>query len=118
LSIPGISTDQFGDLATIEIDTALYGEVPVFKAAYWFTDRFYVYLARSGAEAVVVELRHKGEGPAQELSRALSEFCNSLIDFKLRQDVPAGTGASATPQMRRRPSCKSGPRRLHWGATS
>jgi His-Xaa-Ser system protein HxsD len=93
LPVPRVSTDQFGDLATLEIETSLYGEVPVFKAAYWFTDRFFVHLRRSGAETIMVELRHKGEGTAEELSRALSEFCNSLIDFKLRQVVLGETGA-------------------------
>jgi His-Xaa-Ser system protein HxsD len=89
--IPGVSADTLGEFATLEIDTSVYGEPAIFKAAYWFTDRFYLYLKRSGATSITVELRHKTRGASEDLARAVSEFCNSLLDFKLRQTVLAET---------------------------
>src|SRR5207248_1965593 len=41
---PGMSTDQLGDYAVVAVDQAIYSEEAIFKAAYWFTDRFYVFL--------------------------------------------------------------------------
>ncbi len=84
---PGIETDLFGGFASISVDRKLYTEAAIFKAAYWFTDKFYVYLASAGEDKVLIELRGKAELSDQELTAACSEFCNSLVDHRVRQVV-------------------------------
>ena len=41
---PGLETDALGDYARVSIDRQLYSDTAIFKTAYWFTDRFYVFL--------------------------------------------------------------------------
>ena len=87
---PGIETDLLGDSAVVTIDPTVYSETAIFKTAYWFTDRFYLYLDRTAAGAVRVELRSK-EGLSADLVQSCSEFCNSLIDFQVRELVSRET---------------------------
>lgn len=88
---PGIDADLFGDLASISIDRALYTDTAIFKATYWFTDRYYVYLASNDDGKIVVELRAKTPTSKDELGVACSEFCNSLVDYRVRESVLAET---------------------------
>lgn len=87
---PIIETDQLGALASITVDPSVYETDTIFRAAYWFTDRYFVYLRRSADNQIRVELRAK-EGSGADLDRACAEFCNSLIDFRVRQMVAAET---------------------------
>jgi His-Xaa-Ser system protein HxsD len=81
----GIETDVLGERATVSVDTSLYSEQVIFRAAYWLTDRFYLFLSRED-EKVRVEVRNKPDFPV-DLQQACGDFCNSLIDFRLREIV-------------------------------
>jgi His-Xaa-Ser system protein HxsD len=59
---PGIGTDALGDLGTVDVDPTIYSEQAIFRAAYWLTDRFYVFLERD-SETIRVELRNKPGQP-------------------------------------------------------
>jgi His-Xaa-Ser system protein HxsD len=87
---PGLSTDQLGDHSSIAIDPGLYSEAAIYKAAYWFTDRYYVFLDRAPEGRIVVELRAK-EADHSDLRVACAEFCNALIDFRVRDIVAKET---------------------------
>ena len=87
----GLDSDLFGDFARVSIDRSLYSDDAIFKTSYWFTDSFYLYLDAPQHGRVTVELRAKGPTTAEALERACSEFCNSLIDFRVRQIVLAET---------------------------
>lgn len=81
------SVDPFGSYATIDIDQSVYGDVAVFKAAYWFTDKYYLYLSRPEQGKTRVEIRHKLADNKSNLEEICKQFCNSLIDFRVRQFV-------------------------------
>lgn len=83
---PNIETDVLGDLATVSVDPTVYSETAIFKAAYWLTDRFYLFVDKSPSGAWCIEVRNK-PGSSADLKHACAEFCNSLIDFRLRDIV-------------------------------
>ena len=74
------------------IDTAVYSKAAIFKTAYWYTDRFYLFLDRDAEAALRVEIRPKALEPKPDLVRSCREFCNALIDQEVRQHVLAETG--------------------------
>jgi His-Xaa-Ser system protein HxsD len=90
MSWPGIESDAIGELATIAVDPKLYSERAIFRATYWLTDRFYVFLDRDGAR-IRIELRNK-PGSTADLQQACAELCNALVDFRLRDIVSQETG--------------------------
>jgi len=90
---PGLETDALGDYARITIDRQLYSDTAIFKTAYWFTDRFYVFVDPTPDNRVSVELRAKGTSLHLDLQSACGEFCNSLLDFRVRGLVLSETSA-------------------------
>lgn len=90
MSWPGLESDALGDLGTVTVDPALYTEQAVFRAAYWLTDRHYVFLDREGGR-IRVEIRNK-PGTSADLQLACADFCNALVDFRLRDIVAKETG--------------------------
>jgi His-Xaa-Ser system protein HxsD len=83
---PGLITDHLGDCASVSIDPGLYSQAAIFKTAYWFTDRYYLFLDRTAEGRIVVELRIKNVSDG-DLRAACAEFCNALIDFRVRDIV-------------------------------
>lgn len=81
---PGLETDTLGDYAQVQIDRQLYGDAAIFKTAYWFTDRYYIFLECTPDNHLTVELRHKASTQLTDLQLACAEFCNSLVDFRVR----------------------------------
>lgn len=88
--LPGIEQDLLGSLGVITVDPNLYSENAIFKAAYWFTDKHYVFLERTEGGAIKIELRNK-PGSNTDLAIACSDFCNSLVDFRVREIVNGET---------------------------
>lgn len=85
---PGLETDALGEYAQVLIDRQLYSDTAIFKTAYWFTDRFYVFLDAAPDNRLLVELREKDASPQKtDLQIACAEFCNSLVDFRVRSMV-------------------------------
>lgn len=69
----------------LDIDTAIYSIEAVQAAAYTFTDRAYVRIARRGAKVITVSLEPKaGEADGRALS---GEFQNELLHETLRRQV-------------------------------
>jgi His-Xaa-Ser system protein HxsD len=97
---PDIQTDILGDCARIWVARAIYSDVAVFKAAYWATDRFYLFIDADGADRLSIEIRSKDD-TSSDLSSAAREFCNSLVDFRLRDIVNAETGSIRDSLVRR-----------------
>lgn len=91
---PGLETDALGEYAHVLIDRQLYSDTAIFKTAYWFTDRFYVFLDTASNNRLLVELRVKVASPQKtDLQGACAEFCNSLVDFRVRSMVLTETSA-------------------------
>jgi His-Xaa-Ser system protein HxsD len=85
-----LTTDELGDAAILTIDLGVFEKAAIFKAAYWVTDKVYLYFLPAtecnGSQSLKIEVRPKvsGKTTAEQLAR---EFANSLIDFQTRQIV-------------------------------
>jgi His-Xaa-Ser system protein HxsD len=84
-----VSSDGLGTSATLLVDLSVYSLTAVLKTAYWFTDRFYLYLhmSQGAATQVNVEIRGKDSNGNGGLIEACQEFGNALIDQAIRQQV-------------------------------
>lgn len=85
--------DSLGEAASVLVDTSVYTESEVFKAAYWYTDRYYLFLSRDGGgrKYIRIEIRPKLPVELDQLTNACREFCNALIDYRVRRMVLAET---------------------------
>lgn len=89
----GITTsiDELGASATIFVDLSVHPLTAVMKSAYWFTDRYFLYIRKdegSVNEKILIELRDKDISTNPEtLAMACAEFSNTLIDQTVRQYV-------------------------------
>lgn len=89
------SIDSLGGYATLCIDTRAFSETAILKTAYWFTDKFYLYLSKLQEDPLFfcVEIRLKAEctDSKETLEITCRDFSNSLIDQEVRQKVLAET---------------------------
>ena len=85
--------DALGQAVVMDVDTSVYSQVAVFKAAYWWSDRCYLYMRRSNkdAEHLLIEMREKSPSQQQALEKLAKEFCNYLLDQQVRQYVLSET---------------------------
>ena len=93
LGDPVIVTDDLGSCVSVSLDTTVYDKAVVFKVAYWYTDRCYVFFAPGkGNNKLSVELRAmEADGPPGNLENLAREFCNRLIDQQVRDLVATET---------------------------
>jgi His-Xaa-Ser system protein HxsD len=88
---PQLRQDELGDFVILEIDSAVFPPSVVLKAAYWLTDRFYLYIDQSGAGALRVEIRQRKDTPQDALLLAGADLCNKIVDFSVRAKVDQET---------------------------
>jgi His-Xaa-Ser system protein HxsD len=88
------TTDSLGAFACLSVNTAVYSKTALFKAAYWYTERCYLFLSRplDTPSTIQVEIRPKSTISQPDLIALCREFANSLIDQQVRQEVIAETG--------------------------
>lgn len=76
---------SIGDsLVVLEVDTALYGLDAIFRAAYRFTDRCYIFLARVPEAPTLVSVTLMARQPVTDLGPLVGQLCNELIDQQIR----------------------------------
>src|SRR4030081_3213628 len=85
----GARTALSDDVLSVRVDTTIYGEEALFRACYQFTDRCYLFLR--GAEDVTVVVEIKRRDASAELADSAGEFCNELIDQRLRVSISRDT---------------------------
>lgn len=61
------------------------------QTAYWFTDKYYLYIDYIDQNHVTVYLRQKGKNEIS--SDVLKEFCNSVLDQAVRLQIRTETEA-------------------------
>lgn len=91
--VDGLSVliDELGRFAELTIHDSVYDRVAVYKTAYWFTDRHYVFL-RPHDKGLVVELRLKRPmATPGDVAAVAGDFANRLLDQQVRQQVLAET---------------------------
>jgi His-Xaa-Ser system protein HxsD len=89
----GVQSDDLGEYAQVSINREVYKDTTIFKAAYWLTDRYYVFLDVSSDGRMLVEFRPKGSSSPVAIKQVAAEFCNHLIDFRLRDIVFTESGS-------------------------
>jgi His-Xaa-Ser system protein HxsD len=89
------ATDSLGTVACLSVSTSVYSKTAVFKTAYWYTERCYLFLSRplDLPDSIQVEIRPKSPMSKDELIAMCREFANNLIDQQVRQEVIAETGS-------------------------
>lgn len=87
-------SDDLGVFAQVSVDPAVFSEAAILKTAYWFTDHYYLFLAKNtGTGLLDVEFRLKQGDDKEKLKAACGEFWNALLDQEVRQKVLSETTA-------------------------
>jgi His-Xaa-Ser system protein HxsD len=81
-----LSEDALG----IFVDTRIYMLEVLFRACYIFTDRCYLFLEPS-EEPDVINVRFSRKAANSVLSSIAAEFCNELVNQRVRQDIARET---------------------------
>lgn len=76
----------------LHIDEGLYHKSAVLRTCYWFTDRCYLFVTRTGPDSLDVHIRAKTGDAGPHLDEVAGEFANSLLDFELRRQIDEQTG--------------------------
>ncbi len=84
--------DELGVYARLSVDPNVFSETAILKSAYWFTDQYFLFLAKKKESGFwEVEFRLKEGKSLDILKAACGEFSNSLIDQEIRQKVISET---------------------------
>ncbi len=84
-----LSTTVAEDALTLLVDESIYSRETLLRTCYWFTDRCYLFVSRSGPNLFSVRIRAKAK--ASDLGTISGEFENALIDQQVRQDIEGET---------------------------
>lgn len=68
----------------LEVNASLYEPEAIFRAAYRFTDRCYIFLARPPEVPTLISVTLMAKQPVADLRALVGEFCNELIDQQIR----------------------------------
>jgi len=68
----------------LEVNTSLYEIEAIFRAAYRFTDRCYIFLARPPEAPKLISVTLMAKQPIADLRVLVGELCNELIDQQTR----------------------------------
>ncbi len=83
------------NVLSVDVNESVYARDAVLRTAYWFTDRCYLYITRTGPGLFRVHFKPKAAKPGpvvETLEEIAGEFLNSLLDHQLRHDIEAQTG--------------------------
>lgn len=85
--------DELGAFVVLVVDTAVFDRTVVMKTAYWYTDSYYVFIARGdNLGSLKIELRTKAQARPDSLELLAREFRNRLLDQQVRQMVAEEAG--------------------------
>lgn len=90
--LEGLSWFQFGDDETliVSVSTAIYSLDALFRTCYLFTDKCYLFLESEESErGIRVSIAKKKNDT--NLRNIAGEFCNELIDQRLRRQIASET---------------------------
>ena len=90
--MPSFISRSSDDTLTLKIDTSVYSLSSVFRSCYKFTDRCYIFLARSEENENIVSARLTNKDQSVNLEDLSGEFYNELLDNQLREVLAAESG--------------------------
>jgi len=88
-AIPALRVE--GDAHVVDVDESIYCREAVLRAAYWQTDRCYLFVSRPREGVLRVWIRGKPGGPS--VDDAAGAFLNALVDHELRVEIGRETRA-------------------------
>jgi His-Xaa-Ser system protein HxsD len=88
--------DFADNVLTLNVDERVYSVTALLRAAYWFTDRAYIFVSKPNEHSLRVQIKAKPptlETPARlSLPDIAGEFGNALLDYQLREVIEERTG--------------------------
>ena len=91
-----LQPDLADDVLTLNVDERIYTVSALLRAAYWFTDRTYIFVSKPNENFLRVQIKAKPptlEAPSRlSLADIAGEFGNSLLDYQLREVIEERTG--------------------------
>ena len=85
-------SDELGVYARANVDPKVFSETAILKTAYWFTDQYYLFIAKNPVTGLFdVEFRLKQGDSLDKLKAACGEFWNNILDQEVRQKVLSET---------------------------
>lgn len=89
----GISElDEFGCYKRVSVDTTLFPIDIVLKTLYWFTEEYYIQLSLNEQKTTLLDVVFRTKDFQTPVSENLiGEFCNSLLDQKIRHFIQKET---------------------------
>ena len=76
--------------AILTVQVSVYSLQALFKTCYLFTDRCYLFLERLNDDSIEVHITSKDN--MLSLDSLVGEFCNELIDQRVRADISKESG--------------------------
>ncbi len=74
----------------VTVQESVYSRDAILKTCYLFTDRCYLYLTRADADSIQVHMAPKSA--TSDMNAIAGDFCNEMIDQKLRSDIARESG--------------------------
>ena len=74
----------------LHVDETIYDRTTVLRAAYWFTDRCYLFVTRPSSGLLDVYVRPKDTN--DDITAISGEFENSLLEYELRRLIQEESG--------------------------
>jgi len=82
-------SESNGERVTLYVNSKLYTEEAIFRAAYLFTGRAYLYLRYESEGCLAVEIAAKPDFPS--VGNLPGEFANELINQRIRLSLAQET---------------------------
>jgi len=91
-----LEPDFTDNVLTVNVDERVYSVSALLRAAYWFTDRAYIFVSKPNEHSLQVQIKAKPltlEAPSRvSLPDIVGEFGNALLDYQLREVIEERTG--------------------------
>ena len=88
--IAGVTQITSDGAIVLTVQESVYTLAALFKTCYQFTDRCYLFLKRTPDRSIEVHITTKDQ--AADPNLLVGEFCNELIDQRIRTDISQESG--------------------------
>ena len=91
-----LQPDSADNTVILTVDERVYSVNALLRAAYWFTDRAFIFVSKPAEHTLRVHI--KAKPPTLDIpsppsaSDVAGEFGNSLLDYQLRESIEERTG--------------------------
>lgn len=75
------------DGVIVRVSSRVYSLQALMKAAYQYTGKYHVHIEPTMPDDYRVQLKHKQSNQELDLHELAGEFCNTLLDFSLRESI-------------------------------